>query len=787
MIDRRFWSVAGCIFLVVVVMDYFPVLTGKVPFPRDIVLRHSAWDGQPRTGPPQQVGQLIDIVAMFYPFRAFAAHSIRSGDIPLWNPHIMSGAPFQANAQSAVFAPLNLLYYGLPLNAAWALNLVTRMVLAAVFTALFARAIGTSPSGAIVSGIAFALGGFIVQWQGESNGESGIWLPLICYSVVRLYQSRGARSLAIAAFAFAAPVLSGHPETAVHSTAVGCALALMLLVTRADVESVHHGRFYGSSRAGSFVLQFVLCGVLALGLAAIQLLPTLEWMGQLGLKVDVVQPVLDRHQGQGLFSRDILRDPSSAGIAIPEGSAYVGMFALLAAPLAWFYRPRRYVWFLIVIGAISAMVAYGIPPVRWIVEILPVVKAMKNSRLIAVVDLAIAALAGFGVTVLEQQLSLLRTKVRVRALALFGASFLVLSFCVYEVHRATLIPVDFWRSPWGSLIFLAAAFVVLASRLSGRLSQMLFRSLTCGLVALEMVTFSYGFLGFTPAAEIFPPAPVLDFIKARAENGTPFRVAKDRVPIPHDAGMIYGFESADGYDLVTEKTRTFTSDFTEKREDGVMFLAENILARRDRRFDMLNVKYLMVTTPSPQFDAVAAQSERFQPVFARGSVAVFENRMSLPRAWLVPLSGIEVTSEAKAQLARVKETSFDPERSVVFGENPARNPMASQPPAIGGRLNVLDRGVNDVHLRAEVDAPSVIVLSQMYYPGWRATVDGSDVPVYPVNYALTGIVVPANAHDIHFTFRPFSFRIGAGISLVSLLVLAYALTRRSTEAAIFMV
>src|SRR5690349_18777964 len=98
--ERHFWAVAAIVFALVVSVEYLPVFSGHVPFPRDIVMRHSAWQGEPRTGPPQHVGQLIDVIAMFYPIRALLAAGASAGELPLWNPHIMSGAPFQANAQS---------------------------------------------------------------------------------------------------------------------------------------------------------------------------------------------------------------------------------------------------------------------------------------------------------------------------------------------------------------------------------------------------------------------------------------------------------------------------------------------------------------------------------------------------------------------------------------------------------------------------------------------------------------------------------------------------------------
>src|SRR4030095_7743490 len=256
--NHRFWRSAVLIFGVMVLINYLPVLSGNAQFPRELVVRHSAWNGQPQ----EQLPELIDIVAMFYPFRALLERGANEGALPLWNPHIMSGAPFQANAQSALFAPLNITYYLLPLKLAWATNLVIRLFLTGFFMTLFVRSIGGSPVGAILSGILFALCGFTIQWQGMSNGDSGIWLPLMCYAVHRLHLTPNASSIAIAAVAFAMPLLSGHPETAAHSTVTACAMAIWLWMFPQDKSARRLDR--------RFMYAFLLAGLLAVGVASVQ-------------------------------------------------------------------------------------------------------------------------------------------------------------------------------------------------------------------------------------------------------------------------------------------------------------------------------------------------------------------------------------------------------------------------------------------------------------------------------------------------------------------------------------
>src|SRR5215831_10551277 len=85
------WWIAIAAFLVCVSLTYLPALSGHVPFPRDLLLRHAVWDSV-RQQAPQRGPEVADLIALIYPFHAFAAREVRAGKLPLWNPYISSGA-----------------------------------------------------------------------------------------------------------------------------------------------------------------------------------------------------------------------------------------------------------------------------------------------------------------------------------------------------------------------------------------------------------------------------------------------------------------------------------------------------------------------------------------------------------------------------------------------------------------------------------------------------------------------------------------------------------------------
>ena len=774
--ERSFWLMAASLFSVLVAINYFPVFLGKIPLPGHLVTQFPAWGVlHPDVPPVADIGDLIDY---FYPFNAFSARQIRSGTIPLWNPYVMSGIPFQAEPQTAMFYPPHVLYYVFSTPTAWSLALIVRMLLAAMFMTLLIRSIGGSRTGAVVAGSAFAFGGFVVAWQGTVMGDAMIWLPLICYSVHRLHRDRSRHSLALTAFAFAMPVLAGHPETDAHVILTGSAAALLIWAFPPRSESRFDMRF---------LLLFVLAGILAIGLCSVQLVPTLEFIREVRRPLNSIWPSFELHQGLGFFSRDALRGPNSVGVMVPNAMGYAGMLTLLLAALAPLHRSRRYVfWFG---GLVAAGLAgtFGIEPVRWLLHHTPIVQGLKNERLILLADFGLAALAGLGVSVLEEESAALTATRRALAWLLVGAAFAAVMVCVHKLQLATQFEVEVLRRPsFSRTLFLAGLILVVWKLIRGRRAR-LFPAAACGLLAFDLLTFAYGYTGFTRPDEIFPPAPVFDFLKQQGRTDS-FRIARaDSSAYTANAGISYGLQSVTGFEVsLLPASHRFAGDFAEDRDDAVNLISEKVVSINDRRLDMLNLKYLVVVTSSPEYSMFLNRPERFSQVFKRGYMAVFENKTVLPRAFLVGADGIRVIAESSGQLEILKDPTFDPRRTVVLSGMPAEFSGAASIPGaeFHGGIETLDSDVNGYWFRIQASAPAVLVVSQNFYPGWKATMDGIPLPVFPADHALAGIAVPAGNHDIRFVFDPASFKLGLAASIISVFVLVglAGSGRRSTTA-----
>ena len=89
-----------------------------------------------------------------------------------------------------------------------------------------------------------------------------------------------------------------------------------------------------------------------------------------------------------------------------------------------------------------------------------------------------------------------------------------------------------------------------------------------------------------------------------------------------------------------------------------------------------------------------------------------------------------------------------------------------------GSVTMVNSDVNGYQFRVQASTPGILVVSQNFFPGWKAMIDGRAAPVFRADHALTGIAVPEGSYDLHFRFQPPTFKIGAWVSLLSALGLA---------------
>lgn len=157
---------------------------------------------------------------------------------------------------------------------------------------------------------------------------------------------------------------------------------------------------------------------------------------------------------------------------------------------------------------------------------------------------------------------------------------------------------------------------------------------------------------------------------------------------------------------------------------------------------------------------------------------VYRNRDVLPRTWLVPETVVLTADE----ILRVVHSSslpdgrtYDPTSIALVEAESARFNSTSVQPTDSAKVS--DIGDDFLEVRTQTSDDQFLVLSDVYYPGWHAKIDGKSTHIYQTNYLLRGVKVPPGKHTIRFEFSPLSFKLGMGISAASFSVFIYFLKK----------
>jgi len=166
---------------------------------------------------------------------------------------------------------------------------------------------------------------------------------------------------------------------------------------------------------------------------------------------------------------------------------------------------------------------------------------------------------------------------------------------------------------------------------------------------------------------------------------------------------------------------------------------------------------------------IVSSQGRFKLVHS-GDVKVYQNLDNLPRAFVVHRARV---LDDEAAIAAMRDEAFRPGEEVILAEGEPLEGRSGRDDEVEIVLYKPERVVVEARLAEE----GYLVLTDAYYPGWRALVDGREVPIHRADVLFRAVRLPAGRHRVEFVYDPFSFKIGALISLAALLGVVAALAR----------
>ena len=482
-----------CLILILLIapllMFHQQTLGGRTLLPSENLYQHlpySAYREVARAPAVPHNHLLSDMVVQNMQWKSFIRAQIAQGELPLWNPHQFAGVPFFAAGQHSALYPLSIIYYILPLSAAYGWFIVLNLWLAGLFMAGFMRGIGVNRAGAGMAGVVYQLSGFLIASAVfPMMVAAAVWLPLILWMIENvargrsLWIFRGTALLwvVIGAIAVGCNILAGHIELTIYTLLIAGYYGAFRLSWEFARRWRDAGRPPMRWAATSSIWLAALIA-LGIGLAALQLIPLYEfvqsnWRAErTSLETvlsyahpprDFLQFLLPNFYGSPAHHSYVdvisgervseLRDAAGNsrdyiywGIKnYVEGALYVGVLPLLLAlyGLARGLRRRELAPYLILF-ALLALVAlsfmFGAPSYGLLYRLPGMNQLNSPFRWVYALTLALAALAGIGLHLLYEGRGGRRPALVLGLLALLAGVGLLLGAAAAQADFARLEP-----------------------------------------------------------------------------------------------------------------------------------------------------------------------------------------------------------------------------------------------------------------------------------------------------------------------------------------------------------
>jgi hypothetical protein len=437
----------------------------------------------------------------------------------------------------------------------------------------------------------------------------------------------------------------------------------------------------------------------------------------------------------------------------------------LALLLLWAFADRRRPVALVlgtVLLVFAILVGFGTSFYSHVFYRLPAVDLFRiPSRALPLATFAIAILAGIGI---DKAVRHRWRRTWPRAVVIAAASAIVI--------------VSLWRSPPSVTLPLA---VVVAAALTAVLPRPRARAVMAWAVVLLLVVERWNqpnviSIPQSNPAEFFAPPPFVEFLRERVgvDRILVIKDWKKRFPIMEKMGTLYGFRVVQDYETLTAaRYHEFLGEFDDANADRPAF-AGRFFPPPDhgawRRLDLLGVRYVVVAPGRPW----RPHSERFRLVYQRNDATIYENLAHLPRAFLTTATRIEKTPQATLQ--RMRAENFDPlTEALIDDEVVWKSATADESIAAAVEFGHVDDDA--VVLSVSTPTRALLVLTDLFWPGWRVSIDGEERRIQRADYLFRGVAVEPGRHTIRFWYDPLTVKLGFAISagtLVLLIVLALA-------------
>lgn len=670
-----------------------------------------------------------DLLTSHWPNATFLRTELSNrGEFPLWNPLILSGAPLVADPLFGIWYPPNWLTVLIPVTIAINILFILHLVWAGLGTFKFLQAEGTSRAAAIVAGVAFGATPKLIGHIGL--GHLGLisavaWTPwvLLCvrHTLARVFETRE-RVLAWSALTGGVVGITflADPRWLIPLAIFTAAYAVHLLIRMGRIGEVIQAKSLYS---------LLMFSVTAMGISAGLSIPLAEFLRESTRAKISVETAADISLPFSNILKFVI--PDFGGW--PETLPYVGTIILGLALIGVLSKSSGWkFWLSVGFGALILALGDHAPVYSLIAKITPGLKFIRvPARFLFISSFSLAVLAGLGIESLFGEGG---KRLRESRLGVVGYGAIVIIFGI------AIMLMDLNRSHAGSYMIISSSAFILLFFLSTSDRWIANGKMILWIIAIaaELAIFGGSVLKIQPKEVAFQEnQQLVELIDGGADLQ---RVFSTSYSIPQHIAAKNSLQLADGINpLQINSYTTYMAEAVGFPDDDYSVTLPPFpdgdpstpqpFELDAEKLGFLNIAYIL--------SEYQVNGSGLRLVGSAGSTYMYENLEARPRAW------IETGEGESSQWREVDSIRWSP---------------------------------NEIEIRAT--GPGLLVLSEVAFPGWIASVDDQGTPIVNYQEIFRAVSLEAGDHHITVRYRPMWVYVGAGITILATIVLGWAWVKR---------
>lgn len=665
---------------------------------------------------------LSDILHNEYPSKLFMSQSLKNHELPLWNPQIGTGFPLDGYP-SGLFNPINLLvFYLLPMPAAYNITLAVIFLTAAFGTYLYARSLKLTRESSLIAAITFGFSGvFITQIVHFSVIQTLSFFPFELYLAELAYQKRRLSFAILIAIPVTLQILTGFFQVVLYSTIFLFLYILFKTIT--------------AQKPVKKIAAFILIGItLGFLIGAVQLIPSWQFVQESNRREGISQAQLEafpypvKHLITFIWPY-LLGDPrigtypvfSQSWGLFWENTGYIGLLPLILAIIATYFLTKkdRKVLFFSLMALITFLLMLGHnSPIYFLYNFPPLSMFRVPARWIMFLTFSLSLLAAFGYELIIRRFSENQSLTKIKKFLIpLSMLFIIANLFFFGLNFHPRGETKTWLKETETTKFL-------------RKDNSAYR------------IYSIGSKEFWNQEFINNGWQAQEKYIGLLENPAP------------NWNIVQNLNQAGVYEILTTKRQLtiakILQETIKKTKNGyaVTRPAQNVLS-------LGNIKYLI----SP-FKLESGELELVYTSPTEPEIFVYLNKSVLPRIYF-PKQYTLISP--KDNLITTLSGNFDPKSNVILEKNPELNLKDGN-----WNAQITKYGNKFVEINAQGEKDGLLVFSDTYYEGWKAYVDGNETEIIPANINSRTIALKEGNYKIRLIYDNPTFKYSAFTSLASL-------------------